>query len=917
MKRSILYIISKTAVFFVASLIFVAMQATSFVHAYEISSPNDNIKTINVNSGELKPVNLGEVKLLNTNGNIISEFINSKSYKNIGYIPTMTQQTYATTTFPTSSYDMWIDFDHMLNSIVYPDKSFHQNDAWCNSTSTCPFVPGFSEPSGAALFDGIDDYLTVNITTSTLLKPTSTFSISMFIRPFETSTVWQTLYLNKYSHAIRLMPNGRIRAEVYNENTGSATYIYSKAGVIKYGYWNQVVFQYDGSTISLYINGELVKTESFTGQLGASDTDPIYIGKYKNNQAYFGMMDDIRVGRQLMNIDEIKNIYLGALGNNLMELRMNYVLNGNTYVDHSYYGNNAVCSGSYCPSYFISSLYSGAQFDGIDDYLSVPYSVSMKPTSTFSLFMWLNPSSASQSKVWQTLYINKYSHALRLMPDGRIRGEIYNNDLKKTIYVISKKNAISYDTLNQLVLTYDGNTLLLYVNGQLVDSTNSPGTLGTSDSSPILIGKINNQGFNGIIDEVRLNGYVTESSSIYSEYINRQPAIIKQGILYVQMRSEDTGFNKDRVLLAGSNAWVGKLRLQAYNESILLKDLKLTNTSIDSEDSIKSVCLYKSHSTAADQKIGCTGWFTGNVGNFQSINYTLSQGTHDLYIFVETNGMNNGPTGTADTKDLIEFQVITTTGHLIAEGLSSGISLTYGAADGSAPEQGEIVFDKDMDGTYNEVDDVGGTDSTSAFYIAGSKVGNVQLISSYGGYSVDTAIAGTGIYTLAILGITSEYNNNTDTNGNPLKLGINEFRFDLFKSDNLFFGGYATATIERIGGVDGAVPLIVGSGTTGYGTMDDWYLSNAKNYLSNDSNVDSGTTAYYVITGQVTQLDSNPNVIDRMRINLDDVKGTAGNDDVNNNIDWFDGYDTTYNQASDFDYLLLDVTSITGITIHE
>ncbi len=400
----------------------------------------------------------------------------------------------------------------------------------------------------------------------------------------------------------------------------------------------------------------------------------------------------------------------------------------------------------------------------------------------------------------------------------------------------------------------------------------------------------------------------------------RSVTLYGTGILYVQMRNNDTGFNKDRILLAGNSAWVGKLRVRALYEQIQIKDLKLTNETASFEGAVKSVCLYKSMSTAADQKVGCTTLDTSDIAFFDDLNYTV-QDTQDLYIYVETNPMSNAGTGTSRSKDIIEFKIVTTTGHLTAEGLSSGSTLSYEDGDLSV-EAGEIVFDKDMDGTYAEAADEGGTASSSNFYVAGSKISNVQLVSSYGGKTVDTAIAGTGVYTLAILAITTEANNNTDASGNALKLGIGEFRFDLSKFVSTTFGGSATATIERIGGSDGAVALTVGDGSTsstvvtaGYGTSDDWYLNTASTSMSNDFKIDAGTTAYYVVKGEINTLGSVSNAINWVQLGLDDVKGTAGAADANNNLDWLDGYDTTYALSSDFDYLLLDTTSITGSKI--
>ena len=387
------------------------------------------------------------------------------------------------------------------------------------------------------------------------------------------------------------------------------------------------------------------------------------------------------------------------------------------------------------------------------------------------------------------------------------------------------------------------------------------------------------------------------------------------GILYLTMLNTDVGFDKDRVILAGTGAWVGKLRMRALYEDIKVKDLKLRNPNTDAEDSVKSVCLYKSKSTATDQKIGCTTVDASDIAFFDDINYTIKAGTEDLYIYVETNPMSNAPSGTSDSGDVIEFWVTTTSEDITAEGLNSGTTLTINT--NTANNVGEIVFDQDNDGTFSEAADQQGTVSTTNFYVAGSKISKVELVSSYGGETVDTSLQGTGQYTLAILAVTTEAHSNTDANGDALKLVLDEFRFDMSKFNSTTFGtsGTVTATIKRIGGSTTANFTVTEESTsstitdTTSGKADDWVFDGATTTIGDDAKVDAGQTAYFVVKGTVNALGTATNAINWVQIGLDDLKGTAGAADANNNIDWLDGYSATTN---DFDYLLLDTTSITG-----
>jgi hypothetical protein len=141
-----------------------------------------------------------------------------------------------------------------------------------------------------------------------------------------------------------------------------------------------------------------------------------------------------------------------------------------------------------------------------------------------------------------------------------------------------------------------------------------------------------------------------------------------------------------------------------------------------------------------------------------------------------------------------------------------------------------------------------------------------------------------------------------------LVFAVNNFVFDVTKYTSTTFSG---ATIERIGGTEGAKALVV-TACDGVGETDaDWTLANVSSTMGVDSMAEAGDTAYFVIKGTIDGLEATTGVVDWVRVSLDSLNtGT-------NNIDWFDGYDTTYAAASDFDYVRLDTSSITGTKVAE
>ena len=458
---------------------------------------------------------------------------------------------------------------------------------------------------------------------------------------------------------------------------------------------------------------------------------------------------------------------------------------------------------------------------------------------------------------------------------------VKNGSANKVTFVVKGKVAATVDTDTVANLGLDYFTAK---DSENIDVTFSPTTAGATSDTVITTGK-------------------------------RQVTLSETGKLFIQMVNNVAGYNKDRVVLAGSSFWAGKLKFRADDESIEIKDLKLTNATADDEDNIDEVCLYKAEVVSTENLIACAPMDADDVVFYDGIDKEVAQGTEYWYIYVKTKPMSNAANGTADSRDVITMSIATSTsGYLAAEGVKSGTPFAVGAHDAGTQAAGYWYFDgTNMNNVYNEVADFAGTASTKSFYVAGTRISGVEWVSSYGGETRSTSLEGTGPYTAGIVAITVEGNSNTDANGNPLKLAINRFLFDMTKFASTTVSG---ATIKRIGGVTAATALTVTGSTTEAGlsdTVDDWTLANVTTTLGNDSLIEAGTTAYFVVKPTISALVGTTNLTNWVQVGLDDLKG--GVNDTNNNIDWFDGYDTTYADASDFDYLLLDTESIVGTKI--
>ncbi len=153
---------------------------------------------------------------------------------------------------------------------------------------------------------------------------------------------------------------------------------------------------------------------------------------------------------------------------------------------------------------------SALDFDGVNDYVSIPHNAKLKPTAQITIEAWVNP---------RDIHTNTYYEVYR-KEDGNGR-HLFSFQEHGTILSFGLGVGATYveldvpinkaDYENQWVhiaATYDGKTKRIFRNGVLIGSINTTGAIIATGTSPVLIGQNQQQPeyFNGKIDEVRLWG---------------------------------------------------------------------------------------------------------------------------------------------------------------------------------------------------------------------------------------------------------------------------------------------------------------------------------------------------------------------------------------------------------------------------
>lgn len=167
--------------------------------------------------------------------------------------------------------------------------------------------------AGAYQFDGVDDYISVNGIADCFKGGTNPFSVSFWF--YHSGNSRRGVLFGDYG----LVESNRINLEITAANKlrfwwdGSPDWTCTNFTLTTQT-WYHCVFVYDGSSVKLYINGELSDTRS--GALTAkTPSGNYYLGRDVRTgaTAFYGKLSDFRIYNHDLSIKEIKELSKGLL----------------------------------------------------------------------------------------------------------------------------------------------------------------------------------------------------------------------------------------------------------------------------------------------------------------------------------------------------------------------------------------------------------------------------------------------------------------------------------------------------------------------------------------------------------------------------------------------------------------------------
>ncbi|MEJ5309992.1 MAG: LamG-like jellyroll fold domain-containing protein [Anaerolineae bacterium] len=361
--------------------------------------------------------------------------------------------------------EMWLPLNEPASATTFMDHSGNVplRNATC-SGSTCPAsgVPGYL--GNGVRFDGANDYLVVQDSPGFDFG-TGGLTIAMWVKPGSwdgTLLSWKNAQDN-----LRVYLAGReLRVDLQVDGSGG-TLTYN-GGWVYPDEWHHVAVVRDGAgKWTTYVDGAPGGSGTSAADLNQIDSNtPIWLGAENNGSGnpttpFNGSMDEVYIYRRALTPEEIAALY----GRPALRLQMENP--SYFFADSSGLNNHAVCSTYPNPCSTGPGIVGGAaRFDGSNCLAVQPSSSLDLSGGRFTIAAWVYPDSNSGDQaIWGNYDTASPSNSgPTLFRTGtRLRFGFGDGSQWKEAFNVSY--ALTLNTWNHVVVTYDGAQVNLYVNG--------------------------------------------------------------------------------------------------------------------------------------------------------------------------------------------------------------------------------------------------------------------------------------------------------------------------------------------------------------------------------------------------------------------------------------------------------------------
>ncbi len=423
------------------------------------------------------------------------------------------------------------DFEQAKTSTIVPDVSGNGNDGTMNNNP----VPVSGKPGRALQFNSSGTTYVRSSTVNSLPTIQGAKSISFWMYPTVGSLSGNRTAVSLDNNSNAAIELGFRSGAFLAWKWGGTTLVTTTAPTLNQ--WHFVEYTTDGSNNhSIYIDGVLRQTTSTVSDTGSPSK--FDVGGFGTSEVFQGSIDQVRIFNYQRTPAQIAWDYNQGDPSGYWKLDE---CQGTTLYDSSGNGSTGTKNGSTttgtCTT--ASSWWGGASgtsttnagkynyapsFDGSTDYVSIPTRDALQGTNGITLSMWAKADafggnrspgglfgSSSDKGYWMNIQ-DQGEPQFWISRDGSAQDDAPNTTVKMTV-----------GRWHHLVGTYDGSTIKVYMDGQLIGSRSSvTGTIHTVTTANAFaiarLGALSSDYFDGKVDDVRVYNYPATAAQVKTIY---------------------------------------------------------------------------------------------------------------------------------------------------------------------------------------------------------------------------------------------------------------------------------------------------------------------------------------------------------------------------------------------------------------
>jgi len=386
-------------------------------------------------------------------------------------------------------------------------------------------------------FDGSNDY--VDFGTSNDFKSTEEITLSAWVNIGEFATwrsfvgsLWDT---GSTESGYYLGTGGTANAVGFylkTENMAGNNWGNAVVSNLELDTWYHLVGTYDGQTIKLYVDGQLVASDNETGNLDYTpETNGLFLGRYydDNEDFYFdGSIDEVRFYNRAITLEEVGTLY-GDVEELIEENNLVSYWNFDDNLLDQIGDNDATAQGT---GFEAGVVNNALHLDNSSDYIDIPLTDDLKIAGDLSISFWTKLDSISS----RTFFVYSKSgedeedntlYELQLESNGDVE---YKHEYNNGSNIRNTFDAnLETDTFYHIALVREANAseVRVYIDGVLLDSFVYANAPTGGDLAKLYIGSDyagTNDAINGIMDEFKIYNTVRSAEEILQEYNDNKPA---------------------------------------------------------------------------------------------------------------------------------------------------------------------------------------------------------------------------------------------------------------------------------------------------------------------------------------------------------------------------------------------------------